>query len=180
MSGLIELEKSFIFGINKSFNYIVDNNNNNKKNKSNNQKIKYFSDMHLNVHKRIFLIIDIDKIYVNAFCSEPENYHLINFDDLGNYQNNNNDDDRSHDLSKEAFKEKVNDMQKDHLQFPVKYAYKILNKIDAFKKEKEKEKEKGNNINNEYSPQTNSKIGKDIFYYFFASIFLNYNNYTKK
>ena len=177
MSGLIELEKSFIFGINKSFNYIVDNNNNNKKNKSNNQKIKYFSDMHLNVHKRIFLIIDIDKIYVNAFCGELENYHLINFDDLGNYQNNNNDDDRSHELSKDAFTEKVNDMQKDHLQFPVKYAYKIVNKIDAFKKEKEKEKEKEKNINNEYSPQTNSKIGKDIFYYFFASIFLNYNNY---
>ena len=160
MSGLIELEKSFIFGINDSFEYHLD--------KKNVQTLKYFYDMHLYIYKRQFLIIDIDRKEVKPFCSEMPNYHLVNFDDLGVYQNN-NEDDKSPDLSKEAFTEKAIDMSKESL-FPSKYATKIINKIDSFKKENKK-------INLEYSLNTNRKIGFDIFYYFLASIFLDYNNY---
>ena len=158
MSGLIELEKSFILGINKSFAF--------EQNKIRN--LKYFSEMHLNVYKRIFMIIDIDKPYVTAFCSDIDNYHLINFRDLGIYENN-YDDDKSINLSKDAFIGRINDIPKD-LQFPSKYTIKIINKIKTFKKQNK-------NIKMEYSLMINKKLGYDIFYNFLASIFLDYNNY---
>ena len=158
MSGLIELEKSFIFGINKSYEL--------EENKV--RTLKYFSDMHLNIYKRIFLVINIDKSDVNAFCTHLDNYHLVNFNDLGIYENK-NDDDKLPNLSKDAFTGKVNDMPKD-LQFPSKYTIKIINKIESFKKENKK-------INLEYSSMTNKKLGGDIVYYFLASLFLDYNNY---
>ena len=162
LSGLIELEDSFIFGINKPLEFEKD------KKKTSVRNLKYFHDMHLYIYKRQFLLIDIDKKAVMSFCGEIQNYHVVNFEDLGVYQNN-NEEDKSLNLSKDAFIGKANDMSKE-LQFPSKYANKILSKIDAFKKENKK-------INLEYSIKTNGKIGFDIFYYFLASIFLDYNNY---
>ena len=169
MSGLIEIEKSFIFGINKPFSFTNEIDNNSKNKKNNTRTLKYFYDMHLNVHKRIFLIVDLSKPDVKAFCTEPDNYHLVKFEDLGEYENNNNDDDISNNLSTEAFTEKLSDMQTD-LQFPGKYTCKIINKIDTFKKENK-------NINNSYDKKTNKILGQDLFYYFLASVFLDYNNY---
>ena len=158
MSGLIELEKSFIFGINQSFDLVQDKV----------RKLKYFSDMHLNIYKRTFMVIDIDKPYVNSFCTQLDDYHLVNFKDLGIYENNINDD-KSIKVSKDAFTGNANDILQE-IQFPSKYIIKIKNKIDSFQKEN-----KGNNW--EFLKLTNKLLGCDIVNYFLASIFLDYNNY---
>ena len=158
MSGVIELEKSFIFGINQSFDLVQDKV----------RKLKYFSDMHLNIYKRTFMVIDIDKPYVNSFCTQLDDYHLVNFKDLGIYENNINDD-KSIKISKDAFTGNANDILQE-IQFPSKYIIKIKNKIDSFQKEN-----KGNNW--EFLKLTNKLLGCDIVNYFLASIFLDYNNY---
>ena len=158
MSGLIELEKSFIFGINQSFDLVQDKV----------RKLKYFSDMHLNIYKRTFMVIDIDKPYVNSFCTQLDDYHLVNFKDLGIYENNINDD-KSIKVSKDAFTGNANDILQE-IQFPSKYIIKIKNKIDSFQKE--------NKVKNwEFLKLTNKLLGCDIVNYFLASIFLDYNNY---
>ena len=59
-------------GINQSFDLVQDKV----------RKLKYFSDMHLNIYKRTFMVIDIDKPYVNSFCTQLDDYHLVNFKDL--------------------------------------------------------------------------------------------------
>ena len=158
MSGLIEIEKSFIFGINRKFDFAYVNQI---------RTTQYFLDMHLNVYKRTFLIVDIEKSMVNIFCSGFLDYHVVNFKDLGVYSNINPDDPSSF-LSKDAYNEKVDDTT-NFLQFPSKYANKISTKIDNFKKENK-------NISPAYSKKNNEIIGNDFFYYFMASIFLDYHN----
>jgi hypothetical protein len=114
------------------------------------------------------LIIDIEKSLINIFCAEVPDYHVVNFKDLGVYSNNNPDDPSSF-LSRDAYNGKAGDDTK-ILQFPSKYANKITTKIDNFKKDNK-------NISPEYDKNYNKVIGFDYFYYFMASVFLDYHNY---
>ena len=161
MSGLIEIEKSFIFGINRAFEFKYVN------------KIatcQYFLDMHLNVYRKTFLIVDIEKSLLNVFCSEVNDYHVVNLKDLGIYSSN--PDDPLSILSRDAYNGKVSDIST-ILQFPNKYANKITTKIEAFKKDNK-------NITPEYTDNNkiiNKRIGFDFFYYFMASLFLDYHSY---
>ena len=79
-AGIIEMEKSFVFGINKKFERVTKDGTN---------IISYFSEMHLNLSNRVFLLCDIDESKVNAYCGEKDMYHVVNFEDLGIYQETN-------------------------------------------------------------------------------------------
>ena len=158
-AGLIEMEKSFVFGINKKFERIVKNDTN---------CITYFSEMHLNISNRVFLLVDIDDSKVNAFCGEKDMYHVVNFEDLGVYPENNLID-PSLSVSKDVYTGKLTDITQD-TQLPERYTDKLKNKIEAFKKETK-------NLSLDYSINNNKRIGEEFFYYYLASVFMTYNNY---
>ena len=158
-AGLIEMEKSFIFGINKKFV---------KTNKDGINRINYFTEMHLNVANRVFLLCDIDEIKVNAFCNEKDMYHVVNFEDLGVYPETNVID-TSLSVSKDAYTSKITDITQE-TQLPDKYINKFKSKLDAFKKETK-------NLSLDYSSNNNKRISEEIFYYYLASVFMTYNNY---
>ena len=158
-AGLIEMEKSYIFGINRKFEREIKDGVN---------IIIYFRDLHLNLSNKVILICDIDGSMVNAFCEEKDMYHVVNFEDLGIYPDNNLVD-PSLNVSKDAYTGKLSDITQD-TQLPEKYTDKLKSKLEAFKKENKK-------LNFNYSVNNNKKIGEEFFYYFLASSIMNYNNY---
>ena len=170
-AGLIEIEKSFVFGVNKKLTLktieekIGDDDNKTTK-KIN--IISYFSEMNLNVTNKVFLLCDIDEGKANAYCYEKEMYHVIDFDDLGIYPDNNLVDPTLN-VSKDLYTGKLSDITQD-TTLPDKYTDKLKNKIEVFKKENKK-------IDFVYSANNNKRLGNDVFYYYLASVFMNYNNY---
>ena len=101
---------------------------------------------------------------VNAFCEEKDMYHVVNFEDLGIYPDNNLVD-PSLNVSKDAYTGKLSDITQD-TQLPEKYTDKLKSKLEAFKKENKK-------LNFNYSVNNNKKIGEEFFYYFLASSIMN-------
>ena len=158
-AGIIEMEKSFVFGVNKKFEKITKDRVN---------EIVYFSELHLNMSNRVFLLCDIDDSKVNAYCREKEMYHVIKFEDLGVYPESNLVD-PSLNVSKDIYTGKITDITQD-TQLPDRYTEKLKNKLEAFKKETK-------NLSFTYSLNNNKKIGEECFYYYLASVFINYNNY---
>ena len=159
-SGLIGIEKSFIFGINREL--IIET-------KEDLNIIKYFEEMHLNICNRAFLLCDIDKRKINAYCCEKDMYHVVNFEDLGIYPESSLVDPLLN-VSKDVYTGKLSDLTQENTQLPDRYTEKLRTKLENFSKENK-------NLNFEYSPSNNKKIGEDFFYYYLASIFMNYNNY---
>ena len=158
-AGLIEMEKSYIFGINKKFDKKVNDGVND---------ITYFKEMHLNLSNKVILICDIDCSRANAFCAEKDMYHVINFEDLGVYPENSLIE-PSLNVSKDVYTGKLSDITQD-TQLPERYTEKLKNKLEAFRKETK-------NLTFNYSLNNNKRIGEEFFYYFLASSLMNYNNY---
>ena len=158
-SGLIGIEKSFVFGINRKLKIEA---------KEGTNKINYFEEMHLNISNRAILLCDIDDKKINAYCCEKDMYHVVNFEDLGIYPDNNLIDPLLS-VSKDVYTGKLSDLTSD-TQLPDRYTEKLKIKIDNFLKENK-------NLNFDYSPSNNKKIGEDFFYYYLASVFMYYNNY---
>ena len=158
-AGLIEMEKSFIFGINQKFEKKSDEDGNNQ--------IVYFSDMNINITNRVFLLCDIDEKKASGYCGEKDMYHVVNFEDLGIYPESVIDPSLS--VSKDAYTGKVSEITEE-TQLPDRYTEKLKNKLDAFIKDNKK-------MSLNYNINTNKKIGTEFFYYYFASCFISYNNY---
>ena len=166
-SGLIEIEKCFVFGINEKLEIITI-----EKNKYQFQYPAYFIRNHLNVSNRVFMLCDIDNGKVNAYIQEKKMYHVIDFENLGVYENNiynNYITDPTQYISKDIYTDKFSDVT-EAATLPEKYTGKIKNKIDEYVKENKLQSEN-------YNVNSNKKIGEDFFYYYLASLFLYYNNY---
>ena len=161
-SGLIEIEKSYVFGINHKLEIIV-----NKEEKT--FFPSYFLDNNLNLINRAFMLCDIDTGRANAYCQKIDMYHVVNFEDLGIYQNDSNIIDPLLYVSKDVYTGKITDITEDSM-LPEKYTEKLKNKLEDYKKDSKGLKE-------EYNPKNNSKIGEEFFYYYLASILKSYNNY---
>lgn len=146
-AGIIEMAKSFAFGINHE--WVAEG------------KDSYFEKFNLNVYNKLIKIVDIDhKTVINY---KPQNYgqKIIGLQDLGKDIN----DDFTL-LSKEITYDSLNDM----VELPVHYLGKFKKRLNEFL---ENNKMKGSDCN----MTLNRLIGEDYFYYFFASIFKDYNKY---
>ena len=161
-SGIIEIEKCYIFGINHELKIISDKED---------KKLypSYFLENHLNLINRAFMLCDADTGRANAYCQRVDMYHVVNFEDLGIYQNNINIIDPSLNVSKDAYTGEMANITEDS-QLPEKYSEKLRIKLEPLKKDSKVLKEDFNFVNNK-------NIGKDTFYYYLASILKNYNNY---
>ena len=159
-SGLIEIEKSYIFGINHKLEIkIIDKE----------QFISYFLENNLNLINRAFMLCDIDTGRASAYCQESEMYHVVNFEDLGIYNNDINIIDPTLSVSKDVYTGKLTDITEGS-QLPEKYTEKLKIKLENYKKDSKSLKE-------DYNSKNNSKIGEEYFYYYLASILKTYNNY---
>ena len=160
--GLIETEKCFVFGINRELKF---------SNEKQTIALSYFKEMNLNIPNKAILICDIDSKRLNSYCLEYDklNCHIVNFDDLGVYnENNNNAIDTSQCISKDAYFGKYDDIYNSFL--PDRYTSKLKSKLDSYLKD-------NSSKSGEYGLNNNKKIGEEFFYYYLASVFLYYNNY---
>lgn len=156
-AGLIEIEKSFFFGINEKF-----------RTEKNSEIPLYFRRMIINnFYHRTFIFADADEGKVKVFCKEYQMYHVVDFDNLGIYKDINITDPTLN-VSKDLYTGSSNDLTKDFI-LPIKYAQKLKSKLEGYIKD--------NKSQNDYSLNNNIKIGEDSFYYFLASIFKSYHIY---
>ena len=155
-AGLIEIEKSFVFGINEQL--II-------KKVGKRQIPEYFLRNNINVTKRAFILVDVEKGKSRAFCDEINNYHVVDFNDLGKY-NDSTVLDPILNVSKDLYTGKVTDITEDNL--PERYNDKFEKKLEEYIKKIQSQ---------EYNLNVNKKIGEEIFYYFLASLFISYNSY---
>jgi len=159
-ASLIEIEKCFVFGINREFSFVKNEKE---------SYLSYFKEMNLNLPNKPILICDIDSGKISSFCLEYDkfNYHIVKFEDLGVYDDASNID-PSQCISKDAYTDKLNIIHKIFL--PERYTDKLKSKLEEYQKDK-------NSKNTEYGLNNNNKIGEDYFHYYLASILLTYNNY---
>ena len=159
-ASIIEIEKCFVFGINREFVFVKNDKE---------SYLSYFKEMNLNLPNKTILICDIDTGKINYFCLDYDkhNYHIVRFEDLGIYDNASNND-PSQCISKDAYTGKLSSTLK--FSLPERYTEKLKSKLEEYKKDK-------NSKNNEYGLNNNNKIGEDYFQYYLASILLTYNNY---
>lgn len=157
-AGLIEIEKSFFFGINEKF-----------KMDEKTDIPEYFKRMIINnFFHRTFILADADEGKVKIFCKEYKMYHVVDFDSLGIYKDINITDPILN-VSKDLYTGNSNDLTKDSA-LPNKYAQKLKSKLEQYIKDNKSQ-------NEDYSLNNNKKIGEDLFYYFLVSIFISYNTY---
>ena len=155
-AGIIEIAKSFAFGIN--YEWIESNENKGIKN--------YFEKMNINVFNKLIKIVDIDNRRILNYYVHNTTQRIINFLDLGN--ENTNNDNSLFVPSKEINHDAKNDIEK--CELPFHYLSKLKKNMTEFLE--------NNKINSsDYNKSLNRKIGEDYFYNFFVSIFQNYNNY---
>ena len=156
-AGLIEIEKCFVFGINEEFT-----------SETYGKRVipTYFTRNNLNVANRAFLIVDIDKGKSGAFCDGINNYHVVDFNDLGKYEEDSIILDPMLNVSKDLYTGKISDVTEDNL--PERQTDKFVNKLEDYKVKIQ---------NQEYDININKKIGDDYFYYYLASLLLSYNSY---
>ena len=158
-AGLIEIEKCFVFGINREFSFVKNEKE---------SYLTYFKEMKLNLPNKPILICDIDSGKISSFCLEYDkfNYHIVKFEDLGIYNSGNIDPSQC--ISKDAYTDKLSIIHKIFL--PKNYTDKLKSKLEEYQKDK-------NSKNCEYGLNNNTKIGEDYFHYYLARILLTYNNY---
>ena len=155
-AGIIEMAKSFAFGINHE--WVDPENKDNKK--------SYFENLNLNVFNKLIKIVDIDHRCVTKYLVQNPSERIILFSDLG--KEGAKDDFSLFTASKEINHECCNELI--GYEFPSHYIGKFKKRLAEFL---ENNKMKSSDCN----MALNRKIGEDYFYYFFASIFQKYNNY---
>ena len=153
-AGIIEMAKTFAFGINHEW---VEPGNKE-------DKINYFEKLNLNVFNKLIKIVDIDKRKITKYYVQNQSQRIINFHDLGE----NIKDDSIFIPSKEINHDALNDSDK--YELPMHYITKFKKRLNEFLE---------NNIikSSDCNMALNRKIGEDQFYNFFVSIFQNYNKY---
>ena len=161
--GIIEHAKSFVLGINEEWI--------NAKNGEN-----FFTRKNIILFNKPIRICDIDKQKIDLYYNKKDANSVITFEDLGKVNNNlenatyynNNSEVQNSNFEINNFKIEDN-CDKINYQLPVHYTAKLRKKLNNFLKEKFGY--------NDYEAKINRKIGKDIFYYFLASILQNYNQF---
>ena len=159
-AGIIEMCKSFAFGINHEW---VTPGNKDKKQ-------TYFQKFNLNIINKKILICDVDnhKLYQYYNCNQVQ--HIVNFNDLGVYPNSEGTDPLncySKDINKDCFN------NWNEYTLPEHYTKKLNKKLKNFI-------EKNSNMNIDYNAKTNKELGEQAFYYYLASIFQSYNDFIYK
>ena len=159
-AGILEMAKSFAFGINHE--WIIPGNKDKKQ--------TYFQKLNLNIINKKILICDIDnhKIYKYFNCNPIQ--HIINFKDLGDYVVPEGADPmslKSKDINHDCFN------NWNEYSLPEHYTRKLKKKLKTYI-------EKNNNMNIEYNEKTNKELGEQTFYYYLASIFQTYNDFVYK
>ena len=155
-AGIIEIAKSFAFGIN--YQWVESDEKKGIKN--------YFERMNINVFNKLIKIVDIDNRKIHHYYIHNPTQRIINFLDLGN--ENIREDNYLFIPSKEINHEAKNDIEK--CELPFHYITKLKNSLTEFLE--------NNKINSsDYNKSLNRKIGEDYFYNFFVSILQNYNSH---
>ena len=155
-AGIIEIAKSFAFGIN--YEWVESDIKKGKKN--------YFEKLNINVFNKLIKIVDIDNRKITKYYVHNPNQRIINFDDLG--KENIKEDFSLFVPSKEINHDALNEADK--YELPIHYLTKFKKSLNEFL---ENNKIKSFDCN----MALNRKIGEDYFYYFFVSVFQNYNKY---
>jgi len=158
-AGIIEIAKSFAFGINYEW---VEPDPVNKNGPQN-----YFEKMNINVFNKLIKIVDIDNRKITKYFVSNPSQRIINFHDLG-MENLIKEDFNTFIPSKEINHDIKNEAEKYDL--PLHYTDKFRESLNEFL---ENNKIKSSDCN----MTLNRKIGEDYFYYFFVSVFQNYNKY---
>ena len=158
-AGIIEIAKSFAFGIN--YEWVESNIE---------KKIQnYFERMNINVFNKLIKIVDIDNRKITKYYVSNPTQRIINFHDLGIENLKNIKDDFSLYMpSKEINHDVKNEAEK--FELPLHYTKKFKESLNEFL---ENNKIKSSDCN----MTLNRKIGEDYFYNFFVSVFQNYNQY---
>ena len=154
-AGIIEMAKSFIFGINHEW-ITPGNKDKNKK--------TYFQKFNLNIINKKILICDVDNHKIYKYFNSNPTQHIINFNDLGVYNPEIVDPllSRSKEVNSDCFN------NWNEYTLPEHYTKKLKKKLKTYI-------EKNNNMTTiEYNAKTNKEIGEQTFYYYLASIFQNY------
>ena len=155
-AGIIEIAKSFAFGIN--YEWVETDELKGVKN--------YFDKMNINVFNKLIKIVDIDNRKITRYYRHDPDQRIINFEDLG--KENTKDDFSFFVPSKEINHDAKNEADK--YELPTHYITKFKKSLNEFL---ENNKIKSFDCN----MTINRKIGEDYFYYFFISAFQNYNKY---
>ena len=153
-AGIIEMAKTFAFGIN--YEWVEPDNKEGK--------INYFEKLNLNVFNKLIKIVDIDNRKLTKYYMQNQLQRIINFNDLGE----NIKDDSIFIPSKEINHDALNDSDK--YELPMHYLTKFKKRLNEFL---ENNKIKSSDCN----MALNRKIGEDHFFNFFVSVFQNYNKY---
>ena len=153
-AGIIEMAKTFAFGIN--YEWVEPDNKEGK--------INYFEKLNLNVFNKLIKIVDIDNRKITKYYRQNQSQRIINFNDLGE----NIKDDSIFIPSKEINHDALNDSDK--YELPMHYLTKFKKRLNEFL---ENNKIKSSDCN----MALNRKIGEDHFFNFFVSVFQNYNKY---
>ena len=162
LCGLIETEKSFVFGLNHRLAFSKEK-----------QRIPtFFINNHLNVENKLILICNIDNGKVYQYINSISDYHVVNFDDLGIYpENPGNAVDTTQLISKNIYEGKI--IKVKEIDFPEKLVNKFNKELKNFASNDKNKKIQSE----EYNPEYNKKIGEDLFYTFLATLLQNYHNY---
>ena len=153
-AGIIEMAKSFAFGIN--YEWVDPNNKEGKQ--------TYFEKLNINVFNKLIKIVDLDHRTVTNYLVQNPEQRIILFKDLAN----NSDEFSLFSKSKEINHDACNEIQ--GYELPVHYIGKFKDRLAEFL-DNNKMKTSDCNMN------LNRKLGEDYFYYFLASIFKDYNKY---
>ena len=155
-AGIIEMSKTFCFGINQE--WVIPGNK---------EKKTYFQQFNLNIINKKILICDVDNHKIYKYYNYNPVQHIINFRDLGVYSDAEGVDPllcKSKDINHDCFNNWNEYFLPDH------YTKKLKKILKSYM-----DKNKMNYI--EYSSKTNKEIAEQIFYYYLASIFQSYNDF---
>ena len=147
--GLIEREKCFVFGLNHRF--IPD------KGKEKLNFPTYFRNINLNLENKL-IKCDIDTGNAYQFYYKIDEYHVVNFNDLGVYPEvPGNMTDTSQLISKNIYSGKIKNAN--DIKLPDKITNKLSKDLASYAlKNNEKIQ------SDDYSPEFNKIIGEDFFY----------------
>ena len=158
--GLIEIEKSFVFGINHRLQF-----------EKNQPHPTFLKTMHLNLENKLVLLCDITLGKVYQYINHIKEYHVVNFKDLGIYPEITEKTlDTTQSISKNIYADKITNIIE--INLPEKITNKLIKDLTTYSlSNNDKIK------SNEYFSECNKKIGEDFFYNYLTSLFQNYYNY---
>ena len=159
-AGIIEMARSFIFGINHE--WVIPGNMDKKQ--------TYFQKFNLNIINKKILICDVDNHKLYNYFNNNKNQHIINFNDLGDYSAYEGVDAslcKSKDINSDCFN------NWNEYTLPAHYTKKLKKKLKSYI-------EKNGNMSIDYNPKANKDLGEQTFYYYLSSIFQSYNDFLFK